>query len=97
MMAKLKSLFPIPRTPKRERMQLAKSELWVDLSVTIGEWIRETESTRDDVFDSDESWPISDIAKRYELTRRDMVKLLDLLAAQCERAADRAGYDRAWI
>lgn len=83
-----------------ERRQLARSELWINLGVTADRWAREVAGTEPGTLPFDQ-WPadeaLRDIATRYDLTPADLVRVLGELGEQCETAAVRAGYERAWI
>lgn len=87
--------------PKRRRVQLAKSEVWMFLATTAQRWA-------DDVADrgggrpfagwekEGEVDPFHELGRIYGLDQTDLAKLIEDQAAQLEYRAIRAGFEETW-
>ncbi len=90
----------VARTPKRERLRLAKAELLLDIAIQTQKLAEGCgdRSTRHTPFakwaDHD---PIRQIALAYGLSGKDLDKILTKIAGELEARAMRSGYEEAWI
>lgn len=85
-------------TRKRERCQLAKAELLLQLAVTAQRWTDELRDKNGGLPVAE--WPADDpfitLCRTYRLDPADLGAVAEQIADELEQRAIRAGYDRGW-
>jgi hypothetical protein len=73
---------------KRERTRWAKAEIWLQAAIVVQRW-----STYERFDPHAPLDPLEEIAKKYNLNKDDMRRLLVSIADQLETKAMASGYD----
>lgn len=82
----------IRETPKVVRKRLAKSEMWLAIAASHA-----VNAIGTPAYDGKDLPFDADLMKRYGLSREDLHKLGQQIAAELETRAMRLGYEDAWI
>lgn len=82
----------IAETPKRHRMQLAKSEIYIGIAASnlLNDMGKPYNDGRAPEFEGD-------ICRRYGLDLADIRRIADQIGNELETRAMRAGYEEAWV
>ena len=80
---------------KFARKRLARAEMLMQLAMTADRWVSELAGTAPDVRPFEE-WPNDEgfrvLARKYDLTKGDLVAIVRAVSVQAEQRAERAGY-----